>query len=347
MEAVRARLASRNLGCDGYVTKVVYDPNEQFATCNVNGEAVDLRTFAVSADEVAFFNNEPKVCRLLAGAPSSLNGSSVAATGQPENWAVGPTWAVRTASPGVAQSVASALGGSVKLVSCDTPTTQAPPTSAPVTTVAVAAVPSTTTAPPPVQLAPVGTYTGRFPTGQSGVVSVVAHSPTTDGFGGFFFVARNNMTETSELTQVTVTATSPSGTVLGSQEAPLDSTLSPGQVGWGKVVFNGGLPSNTKFSFQVNATTPEQSTTRNIDNLQILQYQEVNGAITGIVKSVAAQGGGADVSALCVDSNGTPLDIEHATTSDIPAGGQASFQDNLYGTPCSLYLLVVTGWAPT
>lgn len=190
-----------------------------------------------------------------------------------------------------------------------------------------------------------------FDAGPSGKVSVVANGPITarpTKTSIVPIVVRNGTQRAVRNVEVTGAATDSSGRIVGSASSLVFSptTVPAGGVAFGFLYFDPMIPEDVRIAFTVSS---EQAAGRlNAQDLTVVQANAVGDAITGKATNNHAYSvkGSFTVNVTCFDDAGTLLTSElgfASPTVNVTPGGSVTYQVDLHGSPCPLFLVGVSG----
>lgn len=195
-----------------------------------------------------------------------------------------------------------------------------------------------------------------FPAGAPSKVDVVAIGPlSTDPSGASTLpiALRNNTHDGISHIEISATARDSAGKLVatGTNQGVDPAQLAPGEVGLSFIYFQIGSappPKDATYSFSTQ-TLPMDSSSYNTATLKVTEANLSGGSIVGIGLNTTGKSlqGPYSVNAYCFDGAGHLLATEGTyadQSANLTQGASTSFTLNLYDTPCSSFLVGMTGY---
>ena len=182
-----------------------------------------------------------------------------------------------------------------------------------------------------------------IPTGAEGKVSIVAQATALDSSGSLTLVVRNMTSDPVAAIEVTGIARDSAGAVVasGSSQGFSPVLVQPGEIALGYVYFEHDLAGQThEYELMLSSQPPEDLFTENA-GLVFTDFNALPSGPAGVMRNEGdAEASFAEVQVVCFDDQGTPTNSvsDYADPSDIPPGGSAGFEVDLYDGGCAHYL---------
>lgn len=193
----------------------------------------------------------------------------------------------------------------------------------------------------------------NFPAGQANSLAVIAQATDLDRTGSLPIVVRNNTGESVTRVKVAGAIRDSSGALVasGSDQGFKPNVVPPGEIAIGYVYFgyDSNLPKGWTVEFQTSGTPTEKVRFENIRDLDVVEYNQVGKKIVGTLSNPHSETihGPIGVNLTCFDKEGRPLShhSDFAEPDTLSQGGKASFQVELFSSPCPVFLFGGSGFS--
>lgn len=193
----------------------------------------------------------------------------------------------------------------------------------------------------------------KVPEGEEGALSVVLIGPANQDSGSVPVVIRNMTGSPLTNLEVSGTARSGSGALLGSGSSQgfAPELVNSGEWAFGYVYLEGvKAAKDTKFDFTATGSEPDDfMSSIDVEIAEVARTKsEFGEKFTGILKNPTdgEVSGPVDVSVACFDKSGALRSTQggFADSDPIAAGGTSSFSVDLYGDKCPSYAMGASGY---
>lgn len=195
-----------------------------------------------------------------------------------------------------------------------------------------------------------GTARPNLADGEPGEVSVVQVGPLDKDRGTLIFAFRNNTSDGISHVDWSATARSDGSIVAtGSSQGTTPSQVQPGELGLAYIYFDNAvaIPDGSEFEFTVS-TSPADTSSFNSAPFTVTEANLVGESIVGAAtnETGAETTGPYSVSVYCFDGDNLLRETSDFAEQmdEIADGGTVTFSSNLYGDPCPMYTVGVSGW---